>query len=429
MNQALKASLLKMQVAGCDDRSLLAFSRAFNALRAGNRGLLAERSLASLPLVPTLANVSVSDERARDALSKTVVIKLNGGLGTNMGLSGTKTLLIARDKLTMLDLIVAQVRSVRQRYDVRLPLLFMDSFRTSNETLEYLSNFDDIAVTGLPLDFLQTKEPKLYAGTLLPAEWPDDAELEWCPPGHGDLYPAMLRSGLLEQLLSAGYEYAFISNGDNLGASPAAQVAGWFADSGATFGMEVCRRSSNDRKGGHLALRRSDNRMVLRELAQTSADDMEYFSDIHLYPWFNTNSIWLHLPSLAIQLEKYDAVLPLPLIVNEKPLDPAIPDSPTVYQLESALGAAIELFDSAVVDVGRERFIPVKSTADLLLLRSDCYELLPDATLRATVNSLPVVSLDPEYYRNVCDFDARFRAIPPLAGLSEFIVNGDQTFD
>ena len=70
----------------------------------------------------------------------------------------------------------------------------------------------------VPADFLQNKEPKITVEDRFPVEWPDDPQLEWCPPGHGDVYTALQTSGTLEALLDAGYEYAFLSNSDNLGA-------------------------------------------------------------------------------------------------------------------------------------------------------------------------------------------------------------------
>ena len=134
-----------------------------------------------------------------------------------------------------------------------------------------LARYADLPVDGLPLEFLQNREPKLAA------ERPDpgragqrDPDLEWCPPGHGDLYTALRGTGLLERLIDQGYERAFVSNCDNLGAVPDARIAGWFAESGAPFAIEAVRRTPSDRKGGHFARRKSDGRIVLRETAQTS---------------------------------------------------------------------------------------------------------------------------------------------------------------
>ena len=69
-------------------------------------------------------------------------------------------------------------------------------------------------------------------------------------------------------------------------------------------------------------------------------------------------------------------MLGLPMIVNEKTVDPGDKSSPAVYQLETAMGAAVGVFEGAgALRVPRSRFVPVKKTTDLLVLRSDAYVL------------------------------------------------------
>src|SRR5690349_14319013 len=166
-----------------------------------------------------LADADVPDDVAREALAGTVVIKLNGGLGTSMGMDRAKSLLPVRDGLSFLDIIARQVLAARKQWGVTVPLVLMNSFRTRDDSLEALAAYDDLAVDGLPLDFMQSREPKLLADDLMPVSWPDDPSLEWCPPGHGDLYTALVASGLLTALREAGYRRAFVSNSDNLRAT------------------------------------------------------------------------------------------------------------------------------------------------------------------------------------------------------------------
>ena len=146
-----------------------------------------------------------------------------------MGMERAKSLLCVRRGLSFLDIIARQVLHLRKEYDATLPLLFMNSFRTSADTMAALARYEDLPVEGLPLEFLQNKEPKLLAADLMPAAYPKHPDLEWCPPGHGDIYTALRGTGLLARLLDAGYRYVFVSNSDNLGAVPDARVAGWFA--------------------------------------------------------------------------------------------------------------------------------------------------------------------------------------------------------
>jgi len=419
----------KMQRAGVDPVAIEVFSHYYRQLEEGATGLIPESSIEPLLDVPQLADVEISDADAAAALDKTVVIKLNGGLGTSMGMDRAKSLLPVRDGKTFLDLIVQQVRSAREATGARLPLLFMNSFRTQADTLAALEPYPDLPVEGLPLDFLQSKEPKLLASDLTPAEWPADPELEWCPPGHGDLYPSLLASGVLDALLARGFRYASVSNSDNLGAGPNGTIAGWFAASGAPYAAEVCTRTANDRKGGHLAIRRSDGQLILRDTAQTPAEDMHHFTDEHTHPYFHTNNLWFDLQVLADVLREQNGVLGLPLIKNVKTVDPSDSSSPEVIQIETAMGTAVEVFPGATaIAVGRERFLPVKTTNELLLLRSDVYDLGEDGRLVQAAD-IPAVDLDSRFFKRIADFEARFAdGVPSLREATSFSVAGDWTF-
>jgi UTP--glucose-1-phosphate uridylyltransferase len=429
-DQGLLLSQVKMRAAGVHPTAIDVFSHYYRELESGATGLIREDSIEPLLDPPHLAEVHVDADAARTALDHTVLIKLNGGLGTSMGMDRAKSLLPVREGRSFLDLIVGQVRHARTTHGARLPLILMNSFRTRDDSLAALGAHPDIAVTGLPLDFLQNQEPKLLASDLTPVSWPEDPSLEWCPPGHGDLYTAILSSGVLEALLEAGFRYANTSNADNVGAAPSPELAGWFAASGAPYAAEVCRRTAADRKGGHLAIRRADGRLILRDTAQTAPEEMDYFTDEHRHPYFHTNNLWFDLQALHDALTSRGSVLGLPLIRNLKTVDPANPTSPEVVQVETAMGAAVEVFDGAqAVVVGRERFLPVKTTNDLLLLRSDAYDLGEDGVLRLAVQRAPLVDLDPRYFKTMAGFEQRFPAGPPsLRRATTLTVRGDWTF-
>lgn len=427
----LQQARQKMADGGVHERAIDVFAHYYGQVESGATGMIAEADVDPLVDPPHLDDLAPDDEQVREALSSTAVIKLNGGLGTSMGMDRAKSLLPVRGDRTFLDVIVEQVRWLRSAYDVRLPLVLMDSFRTRDDTLAALGAYDDISAGDLPLDFLQNREPKLRADDLTPVEWPADPSLEWCPPGHGDLYTALEVSGLLQRLLDQGYRYASVSNSDNLGAAPDPRMVGWFAASGAPYAAEVCRRTPADRKGGHLVVRKSDGRLILRETAQTPDADVEAASDIGKHRFFHTNNLWFDLRVLSETLDRTGGVLGLPLIRNEKTVDPTDASSPKVIQIESAMGAAVEVFDGAVaVEVPRSRFLPVKTTNDLLLLRSDAYSVDERGRVMLQPSSAPLIDLDPAYYKTIADFDARFPGGPPsLAGADSLSVRGDWTFE
>ncbi|HWJ53754.1 MAG TPA: UTP--glucose-1-phosphate uridylyltransferase [Propionibacteriaceae bacterium] len=428
--QGLQAARQKMADAEIAQAAIDVFTAYYHQLEDGVTGFIAEDSIEPLVAPDLLSDISIGEEQAAEALAGTVMIKLNGGLGTSMGMERAKSLLPVRDGRTFLDLIVDQVRAARARYRAKLPLLFMNSFRTHDDTLAALAPYDDLAVDGLELDFVQSQEPKLLADDLTPAEWPADPSLEWCPPGHGDLYTSLVSSGVLDRLVGLGYRYASISNSDNLGAAPNGTIAGWFAASGAPYAAEVCRRTAADRKGGHLAIRKADGRLILRDTAQTASDEMAYFTDEHRHPYFHTNNLWFDLRALANTLAERNSVLGLPMIKNVKTVDPSDSSSPEVIQIESAMGAAIEVFEGATaIGVGRERFLPVKTTNDLLLLRSDVYEVAPDGRLVQQQTPAPLVDLDSRFYKTIAGFQKRFPdGAPSLQRAQRLKVEGDWTF-
>jgi UTP--glucose-1-phosphate uridylyltransferase len=295
-------------------------------------------------------------------LDRVVVIKLNGGLGTSMGLHGPKSLVEVKPGVSFLDAIVRQVRALG------LPLVLMNSFATHEPTLAALESYPELTA----LHFLQGKVRKLDARTLEPVAWRRDPALEWAPPGHGDIYRALLDSGMLETLLDRGYRYAFVSNSDNLAAVVEPRILAWFASERLPFLMEVVEGVEGRRKGGHIA--RRDGRFVLRESAQVPDGDGS-FADHRRWRYYNTNNLWLDLHALA----ELGAPPELPPIVNRKTVDPRDPSSPQVVQLETAAGAAIGVIDgAAALCVPRDRFAPVKTNDDLLVVRSDAYVLRAD---------------------------------------------------
>ena len=315
----------------------------------------------------------------KDLLKETVMLKLNGGLGTGMGLEKAKSLLELKDGNTFLDFIAKQVQHMRKEYQADVVFMLMNSFATSADTLNHLSKYTDLAAEGVPLEFQQNKAPKVTASDLTPAAWAANPSCEWCPPGHGDLYPAMVGSGTLDTLLAKGFKYMFVSNSDNLGATMDLKLLSWFAKEGAPFAMECAARTDADKKGGHLAKSVATGGLLLRESAQCPDSDEAEFQNVGKHKFFNTNNLWVNLEALKAAFDKFDGVLPLPVIKNGKTVDPRDKASTKVLQLETAMGAAIECFPGAkAILIPRTRFAPVKTTNDMLALMSDAYMVTAD---------------------------------------------------
>jgi UTP--glucose-1-phosphate uridylyltransferase len=427
----IRTAAQKMRDAGAHEEAIRAFESAYRRLDSGQEATLPSSELEPAGDVPALEELA--DVDAAESLEGVVVIKLNGGLATTMGLQEPKSLIEARDGRSFLDIIIGQVLALRRRHDVRLPLVLMNSDATRAATDKALADHPEIEHEGIAPDFMQSMIPKLDADDLTPVSWPQAPALEWAPPGHGDVYGALRRSGMLADLLEQDFKFAMISNSDNLGAQLDPRVAAHMAREEIPFLMEVVEGTEADRKGGHIARRRSDGQLVLRETAQTPPQDEESFRDFRHWRYYNTNNLWVDLRVLDRALEQAGGVLELPLIVNRKTVDPRDSDSTPVIQLESAMGAAVESFPGAsLLLVPRTRFVPVKTTDDLLVLRSDVYEVGPEMQVEPVPersDDLPYVELDSRFYKLLDEFEQRFPDGPPsLREAQRLVVVGDVTF-
>jgi UTP--glucose-1-phosphate uridylyltransferase len=429
LNERFAPFARRMKSKGMPEVIINTFKYYYSQLLEGHKGLIPESDIKPLNKVSDAETIPERlAEVGRAALPKTIFLKLNGGLGTSMGLDQAKSSLIVKDNLSFLD-IIAQY-SLKEN----VLLVLMNSFATHADSENLLHKYSQLrnGNADLPLDFLQHRIPKVVQSDLSPVKHPENPALEWCPPGHGDIFAALYTSGLLDTLLDSGHEYAFISNADNLGAVVDKTILGHFVENNTPYMVEVADRTESDKKGGHVA-QLPNGQLIIREIAQCPPEDVSSFQDINRHKFFNTNSIWLHLPSLKDLLVKKDYIMGLSLIRNSKNVDPRDETSTPVYQLETAMGSAIAVFkDSEVIRVPRTRFIPIKNTTDLLALRSDAYCLTKDFRVipnpDRTFNSL-TVELDPACYRLIDEMEARFpHGAPSLIDCEKLSIKGDVLF-
>ena len=425
----LASFISKMQSEGLPSPVIDTFAHYYHQVVKGETGLVYDRDIQPVDPdeVEQFDNIANYATAGVEKFHQTVRIVLNGGLGTSMGLTGAKSLIKIKDGKSFLDVILEQAQNHA------VSLAFMNSFSTHEDTMAAISARRPAR---FPVAFQQHKFPKILQKDLSPACWPKRPNLEWNPPGHGDVYTALLTSGMLKKLLDQGIFYAFISNSDNLGARLDESLLGFFAEHQFPFMMEVAKKTPADIKGGHVA-RHKNGRLILRESAQCPKDEISAFQDIRRYRYFNTNNIWINLKALKALFDERK-MINLPLILNAKTLDPRDETSPPVYQVESAMGAAVSLFDgTAAVRVPRSRFYPVKTCNDLLVVRSDYFVYGQDQNLRINpareAKKKPDVikiKLDPGYYGKIDDLDKRFdNGIPSLVDCDSLTIEGDVLFE
>ncbi|XP_078592410.1 UTP--glucose-1-phosphate uridylyltransferase-like isoform X2 [Branchiostoma floridae x Branchiostoma japonicum] len=369
----------------------------------------------------------LTPEICSNLLSKLVVLKLNGGLGTSMGCKGPKSLISVRSGLTFLDLTVQQIEDLNRRYNSEVPLVLMNSFNTDEDTEKILRKYKSCQVK--IFTFNQSRYPRINKESLLPiATDVSDSNLEaWYPPGHGDTYKAFAESGLLEQFIKEGKEFVFVSNIDNLGATVDFSILNHMVNPPngpmSEYVMEVTDKTRADVKGGTLV--GYEDKLRLLEIAQVHKDHVDEFKSVTKFKFFNTNNLWMKLSAMKRLVDKNE--LDMEVIVNNKTLG----DGLGVIQLETAVGAAIKNFDNAIgVNVPRSRFLPVKKTSDLLLVMSNLYDMdngFLDMSAKRQFKTVPLVKLG-SHFEKVQEFLRRFENIPDMLELDHLTVSGDVTF-
>ena len=150
-----------MEKEGIAQSAISAFESTFNSLVSGNTGIIPESTISPVPeLVHT---DSITTEPSTALLAETVVLKLNGGLGTGMGLDKAKSLLEVKNGDTFLDLTAKQVMCMREEFGENVKFMLMNSFSTSSDTLDFISaKYPHLEAEEL----IQNKVPKLDADTL-----------------------------------------------------------------------------------------------------------------------------------------------------------------------------------------------------------------------------------------------------------------------
>ncbi|KAJ3515300.1 hypothetical protein NLJ89_g1847 [Agrocybe chaxingu] len=363
-------------------------------------------------------------------LSKLAVLKVSGGLGTSMGeflslpfsrpelkrmlgMAGAKSALEVQNDLTFLDLIAQQIEHLNATEHSDVPLLLMTSFNTEEDIIRVIKKYTNrqVKIT----TFNQSRFPRVLKDSLLPfAKSVHEGKAAWYPPGHGDLYTSLSRSGVLDRLLSEGKEYLFVVD---------QRILQYMAESQSEFIMEVTSKTKSDTNGGTLV--DYDGAIRFLETAQVPPESLDEFQDARRFKVFNTNNLWIDLRALQRVIQKEG--MSLDVMANSKTLD----DGRTVLQLETAAGSAIKHFNNARgINVPRSRFLPVKNCSDLLLIKSDIFRL-DQGRLVMNENrmfyTLPVIKLG-GHFKKIQQFQKRFRQIPRIIELDHLTVAGDVYF-
>ncbi|EJW03698.1 hypothetical protein EDEG_00186 [Edhazardia aedis USNM 41457] len=354
----------------------------------------------------------------KELLSKLAVLKLNGGLGTTMGCVGPKSSIHVRGGENFLDMSVKHIDGLNKKHNVNVPLILMNSFNTEKITNKLIRRYSGIRV------FSQSVYPRIYSDSLLPV-CPSFRDAGLYPPGHGDLFYSLKRSGLLDELISEGKEYLFISNIDNMAATVDCKILNYVVENNVDFLMEVTNKTRADIKGGTII--EYENSLKLLEIAQVPPEHKSDFTSVRKFKIFNTNSVWVNLKALKKILE--NGPMKLDIIENKKALPKT---NEKVIQLETAIGAAIAHFKNAKgMIVPRTRFLPVKTTSDLFLVQSNIFIEEKGALVlnpKRLYLGNPIIRLVGPHFKEVNKYLERFSGIPDILDLDHLTVSGNVKF-
>ena len=365
----------------------------------------------------------LGSEASVEFLNKLAVVKLNGGLGTSMGCVGPKSVIEVREGMSFLDLSVRQIEHLNRTFNVNVPFVLMNSFNTDQDTQSIIKKYQGHNVD--IITFNQSRYPRIIKDSLQPAPKSYDAPLQdWYPPGHGDVFESLYNSGTLDKLLERGVEYIFLSNADNLGAVVDLRILQHMVDTQAEYIMELTDKTKADVKGGTII--DYEGKVRLLEIAQVPKEHVNEFKSIKKFKYFNTNNIWMNLRAIKRVVEENE--LEMEIIANEKsiPADKKGEADQAIYQLETAVGAAIRHFKNAHgVNVPRRRFLPVKTCSDLLLVKSDLYRLEHGQLVMDPnrFGGVPVIKLGSDF-KKVSDFQKRIPSIPRIVELDHLTITG-----
>jgi UTP--glucose-1-phosphate uridylyltransferase len=279
----------------------------------------------------------------KDYLNKIAIVKFNGGLGTTMKCNGPKGCMEAVNGLSFLEISIEQIINMNKEFETNIPFVLMNSKFTEEDTNKQLEKYrNKLDIFTFNQNFMHRfNADKLNNGIM-------ELDSSQYPPGTGDFYNSFVNSGIKDTLMKKGIEYIFISNIDNLGATFDYNILSWIIQNEFPFTMELCKRTDGEKKGGAPVM--WNDKKHLLEVAQVPENQMNIFTDLSIFPYFNTNNLWIKLDCIIENMPLY--VISNPKVVENRKL----------VQLEAVVGMAFSNFsNSQILYVERNRFHPVKT--------------------------------------------------------------------
>ncbi|KAF5200335.1 Utp--glucose-1-phosphate uridylyltransferase [Thalictrum thalictroides] len=352
-----------------------------------------------------LEPISTDEVISEKILDKLAVLKYNGALATDLGVDGSKSTLEIRDGLTSIGLICKQIEFLQSKYWTKIPLFLMYSTKTHEDTIKAVEKYSSAKI-----DIRSIKETQ---HSQLKSDEGQSGENELYPTGHGAVLISLMKSGIVEVLLSKGKEYILVVNSDNVAATIDPNILTYLIDKKIEYCMEVIPTSSC------ASTLEFEATFKLAEIAPNFAKQ-----STDEFTLADTGSLWVNLRAVK-RLMDIDAQ------AIEDISDSKGAKSGHVPLQEAAAGSARQLFKRAIgVNVPHSRVLSMNKTSDLLLLKSNlytCHEGVLVQNKDRTNPEKPVIEFGPEFGK-VSDLLSRFKTMPDIMGLDSLKVTGDVWF-
>ena len=297
---------------------------------------------------------------------KLAAVTMAGGQGTRLGHDGPKgTFDIGLDShKSLFELLCDSLKEEGKKYDVTIPWFIMTSKENNKETIAF---FEKHKYFGYQKDkniffFVQGEIPMMDTeGKILIGE---DGLVKQAANGHGGIYEALVKSGMIEKIKHLGIEWVFIGGVDNCLVKMVDPVLmGIAIDEQVTVACKSVVKDNPHEKVGVFCKRNGKPNVI--EYSEIT-DEMAGATDENGELLYGESHILCNLFSVSAIERMGEAPLPYHLAYKkakyiDKDGNLVVPDSPNAYKFEAFL------FDKmAVLRVKREEeFAPVKNSDDV----------------------------------------------------------------
>ena len=298
---------------------------------------------------------------------KLAVVTMAGGQGTRLGHNGPKgTYDLGLDShKSIFEILCDTMKEACEKYNVTIPWYLMTSDANNKDTIQF---FKDNNYFGYPKEavsfFIQGKLPMIDTeGKILLDE---DGMIKQAADGHGGIFEAMRKNGVLYDMKEKGVEWVYIGGVDNVLAKMVDPVLTGLAISEGTLmaGKSVVKANPHERVGVFCKKDNKPNVIEYTEISDELAESTDEKGEL-LYGESHILCNQFHLSALEqISANKlpYHVAFKKASYLNDKG-EVVEPTEPNAYKFEAFLFDAFSTVDAmSILRVKREdEFAPVKN--------------------------------------------------------------------